>query len=878
MKFTNILKLAVSETRRSRGKLAFCVFSIAIGVFSLTAIRTALLSLEENINSQARSLMGADLLIHSPRPFGESAKPLFDELEKAGAKSAGIVEFYSMLYDSQSGRPGSENGTRLVRVRAVSGDFPLHGSIQTSPEGRWPDLLSGKRALIIPDSDVIDYLQLKPGSRVFLGAKEFRVEGSFVKQPGSPVSGFGFAPTVYINQRYLDATGLVQTGSRIRYSRYFATPPNFQLEDWKKEKWDFAVENDLTIQTFRESAESLQRFLLRLSNFLTAVGLITLLLGGLGIGAAMNVFMKDRLDHAAILRSLGATPGQIFLVYFSLAAFLGIVGSIIGVIPGAALPLALSDFAAARLAGNLLPVKLEIHFSLTACLDAVLSGAGASLLFTLFPIYRIRNVSPLRVLRKIDESGSAPGRSVKDRLLFFFVRSEDATVRDALVYLGGVLAIFVFILGVTATHTGSVITALVFTGAIAGSLLAINLLSRFISSATRRAMPWIGNFHLRQGIANLHRPGNQTGAVLTAAGIGTLLMSTIFVLEASIQNEISLEKKTDTPNLFIVDIQTGQKDALEKFLSKAGLTIAAVAPMVSARIQGINGKPIEKTISEQNAARRTWEDSLRTREYFLSYRDHLIESEELTDGRLWTGRPSEQEVSLDEKWASTMDVSLGDKITLDIQGIPLEARVTSLRKIRWQSMRPNAILLLSPGLIEEAPKMFVASVRYQDRKLLAPFQRELVRKFPNVSVIDAMEAVENVRFILDRISIVIRFLAAVTLFSGMLILIGAIAAGRYARMRESMLFKVLGASGKDLLKILVSEYSILALLGCISGWILSEAINRPFLSYFFDTTPTVPYGSILLLFAGIVILNTATGIFISRDVGRSSPMEVLREE
>lgn len=915
MKLVSAFRLAVAETRRSRGRLAFSVLSISIGVFSLTAIRTTLISIEDNIANEARSLMGADLTLDSPRPFGAAADALDADLRHAGAERSEMVEFYSMLYEAESAESGDgavrgrregsggragraegageastsnkadrnirspENATRLVRVRAISGRFPLVGQIETDPPDRWRHFTESASPLIIPDRDLLDFLDLKRGATLLLGRQPFHLEATFVKRPGSPASGFGFAPAVYIHMRHLQATGLIQTGSRLQYHRTYLLPEGFPIEEWKKQHWDEAIAGDITIKTYRESAEGLQRFLLRLSHFLTAVGLITLLMGGLGIGATINVFMKDRLDHAAIFRSLGATPGQVFRVYFVLAFALGLIGSVMGLVPGVVLPLFLSDYASAQV-GTLLPVSLEIHFSWIACVDSALSGLGASLLFTLLPLYRIRNASPLRVLRHMDDTearfGNPSGRIWQ--ILQMLLQMDTPTVADALVHLLVLSAVFAFILIVTVTHTGSIFTALLFTGAIAIALILLHVTSRLVIAATRLAIPRVKNFHLRQAISNLHRPGNQTAAVLTATGIGMLLLATIFILEASIQTEISLENRADTPNLFLIDIQSSQKHDVERVMADAGMTSITMSPMIQARIQAINNRPVEKKITEQDAARRTWEDSLRTREYFVSFRDHLLDSEQLTRGQLWAGAPREQEVSVEGSWADTMKIDLGDRLTLDVQGLPLSARVTSFRKIRWQAMRPNAILLLSPGRIESAPRMYVASARYADRAALAQLKRRLVRQHPNISMIDAMEAVENVRFILDRISIIVRFLATVTLFNGFLILAGAIAASRFARLREAMLLRVLGATSRDVLRILVFEYALLALLGSLTGSILAEAINRPLVSYLFDSPTTVPYVNIALLLAGIVGLNTAMGLLISRDVGRTSPMNILREE
>ncbi len=881
MSLTAMFRLALAETRRSGGKLMFCIFSIAVGVASLTAVRTAVLGLEDGIQKQARNLMGADLMMRSSRSLDEGIAAELSERWKneAGAESAELVEFYSMLYsdgttadtagETAGGAVGAgesandeDERTRLVRVRAVGGGFPFYGEIETEPADHWQELAKGTRPLMIADTVLLSMMDLKAGDAVTLGGQKFTIAAAFLKKPGSPASGFGFAPAVYIHANHLDATGLVGFGSRVRYQRLFALPPEIDPEELKTQSFEDAIDAGVTIQTFRESADRVQRFLYRLSHFLTMAGLITLLLGGLGIGSAMTVFIREKLDHAAVLRSLGMRPGQVFQLYLMLALVLGAAGSLIGVIPGSALPVLGAKFAASELGGEFLPIELDIGFSWLACVQGFTAGIVATLLFTLFPVYRIRGVSPLRVLRRVDETESA------------FARFD---WRDALVFGGAAALIFGFVLLLTVTQTNSVFMAFAFTGSIAGAILVLALAARLVIYGTRRLLPHIRNYHLRQGIANLYRPGNQTAAVITAVGIGVLLVASVLILEASIQSEIAVEDRADLPNMFVVDLQPSQLADFQKQIENQAVENVTLVPLVSARIASINGQAIERRNIEQSAVQRTWDDRLRTREYFVSYRDELLDSEDLVAGEWWEGGAREQEVSVSDEWADRMNVDLGDRVTLDIQGIPLTARVTSFRKIHWQAMRPNSILILSPGLIENAPRIFVSSFRIAGEEERTRFQTRLVKQFPNLSVIDVTEAAANFRLILDRISLIVRILAVITLLNGVVILGGAVAAGRFARLREMMLLKVLGAARGDLRKILIAEYAILAVLGCLCGWLLAEAVNRPMLAQFFEASPVVPYLPVLLTIAGVVVLNTAIGLFISRDVARTAPLHVLRD-
>jgi putative ABC transport system permease protein len=275
---------------------------------------------------------------------------------------------------------------------------------------------------------------------------------------------------------------------------------------------------------------------------------------------------------------------------------------------------------------------------------------------------------------------------------------------------------------------------------------------------------------------------------------------------------------------------------------------------------------------------RSWEDRMRTREYFISYRDGPIDSERVTRGQFWSGRPAAEEASIDEGMAQSLGIHLGDTLTLDIQGLPLDAKVTSFREIRWQALRPNAMILLSPGEIESAPTMYVASARVADGELRQTLQTELVRQHGNLTVIDAEEAAQTVLLILDRVSTVFTVLGALAVVAGGVILAGAIAAGRFARQREAMLFKVLGASRSDLRRISSTEYLTLALFGTLSGWLLAELIGRAAVPALFDAAARVPYVAQLSIAAATLALNTAVGLLIGRRVSDHTPLSILRED
>jgi putative ABC transport system permease protein len=852
--------LARSETRRARSTLVFCVLSIALGVLAITSIRTLTNGMRSSIDGQAQRLMGADLMLEGSEPLtGGAAAELDHELIARGARSTSSVRFYSMLAAPAIG--AAAKSTQLVRIRAVGDGFPLYGGIDTLPGGRFSEL--GARPSILLDPSVARRLGVAPGARVRLGQLELEVLGEFVKVPGSVAAEFSMAPYAFVHERFLEQTGLLATGSRIQYEALYALPDGMSAEAWKDDHWDRALDNRLNVRTSKEAASNVRRFLTRLSGFMTVVGLVTLFLGALGIGSAMRSFMSQKLDHAAVLRCVGATSKDLFLVYSLLSLFVALLGSVVGAVAGSVVPVLLGG-ASAALGAGLLPAELVLRPSVGAVLHGVASGTISTLAFTLVPIWRTAAVAPLRVLGRTGNALEPMGLA-----------------RFASVIGLGVALLTVFVLSLAETE--SLRIGVSFTLAIGLALAVLFGLARAIVALARRVGPKLPSFHLRQGIANLHRPGNQTSAVVVAVGMGFLLLGSLLILQRSMQRLLELERRDDLPNLFVIDIQPDQRASVLARLAGPSVSGLELSPMISARIGGVNGRSInQKTIDQSRERRdesqRSWEDRMRTREYFISYRAEAIASEAVTAGQFWSGRPSRQEASIDEGMARGLGIQLGDTLTLDIQGLPLDAVVTSFREIRWQALRPNAMILLSPGEIESAPTMFVASARVADGDARQTLTGELVREHGNLTVIDAAEAAQTVLSILDRVSAVFTLLGVLSVLTGAVILGGAIAAGRFARQREAMLFKVLGASRSDLRRILSAEYATLALLGTLSGWLLAEVIGRAAVPALFDAAAHVPYPALTVLALGALALNTTVGLLVGRRVSGHTPLAILREE
>ncbi len=892
-------RLALTETRKARGRLSFCLFSIALGVASVTAVRTIVLSFEKSIASQTRELMGADLSLSSSQyfPKNEKQKTLLQDLKNKGAVYSRLTRFYSMVQARVPATPAltssvahnhsikaSNNKNRtssMVRVQALTNGFPFYGEVITSPPNGWEKLSkqNNEEAVIIVPPDVLSRLRVSIGDKIKLGQKTFRIIASIVREESSIVDAYSIAPTVYIHQNYIKETDLIQKGSRILYSYLYKVPSSFNVQEWKKKNFSEATINQINIKTYHEAATSLQRFLTHLSDFLTIISLIILLLGGLGVGFSLHVFMKHRQDHVAIFRNIGLGPKECFRIYLILALGLGLIGSILGMIPGTLLPLFLSKLANFQSINKMLPFTLEISFFWGSVVSGILSGISTTLLFVLIPIYKVRSISPIRILRKDTDDTH-------------LLRSLFSRPREAFTLIVSFILLFFLYIALAAYQVSSWKFALYFTILIIGSISVLYFISWLFMRLLALVSLGFSSYRIRQGIANLYRPNNQTSLIIIALGACFLLIGTVFITESSFQNELGIKKSGNTPNNFITNMQPYQYKSVLKILKENNAKKILLSPMLTARISKINGKYIERDKIKSNSVKQSRSDRILNREHFISFRDTLLDSERIIKGSFWnekkkkdkifpkkTEQPfqSFQELSVDNKWANEMRVGIGDTITFDVQGIPLQTKITSLRKIMWQAMQPNAMLLLPTEKAKDAPHLFIGSYRVESDSTRLQLQNHLLIEHPNLTIIDVTYIIKSVKEIMEEISVAIRFLSLLTLINGVIILVGTVFSSRFARLHEATLLKVLGATRKDIYRILVIEYCILAFLSCLSGWILLLCVNYFTVDSFLKTNPTIPYLYLLGLSFLVVLSNIIIAVFVSRNISKTSALSILRE-
>ena len=844
-----LLSLAWRESRTARRRLLLYMSSISLGVAALVAIDSFASNVTGSVREQSRALLGGDVSFGARQgPFTPRADSLLDSLAATGVRFARQTTFASMGLVERSG------GTRLVQVRAVTPPYPFYGTVVTSPANLWPQLHRGQNALV--DQSLLISLDAQIGDTLTLGYAKFAIIGSLVSVPGDAGISATIGPRVFIPAEYLEATRLLGFGSRADYDAFAKLPDGVDPATWLVPIRPKLERARVRARTVVENEMNLTESIDQLSDFLGVVGLVALLLGGIGVASGVHAFVARKIDTVAVLRCLGATSRQVLIIYVLQAAVMGFVGAAVGALMGVgiqyALPLTVRDF---------LPVDVEVSLAPTAILMGLLLGVWVAMAFALRPLLALRNVSPLQALRR-DLGGAPVGAGLRDwpRLLVN-------------VALGGSVVLL------AATRSPSFETAAWMSVGIAAVLLVLFLSATVLSAAARKVLRARWPYVVRQGIANLYRPANQTRAVVLSLGFGAFLITTLYLVQANLLRQFNVTTESSRGNLLFFDVQDDQGAGLQELVKQSGYDVVQATPIVTMRVKSVKGRPVAQILGD--TARRGGGWALR-REYRSTYRPEIQASETLVDGKWFGETPARDsapkaEVSLEQEVAREMGVAIGDVVTWDVQGVEVPTRVTSLRDVNWARFEPNFFAVFAPGALEEAPKMWVLLTNVPDGASAARVQRAVVQRFPNVSAIDLSIIRKTISEIIDRVSVAIRFLAIFSLAMGIPVLFSAVAATRRERVREGVLLKTLGATQGQIRRILFAEYALLGVLGSLTGMVLSFGGAWALLRFVFErpfSPATVPA---VLIAAAMILLTVSIGLLSGRDVFKTTPMAALRE-
>ncbi len=831
------LKMAWRDSRGSRRRLLLYLSSMVLGVAALVAINGFGANLARTIDRQARTLLGADLLLERSRPFGEEAEALVDSI---GGRQARRVSFASMAYFPASG------GTRLSTVRAVEGDYPFYGAVVTEPEAAAQTYRQRGEALV--DGTLLAQFGAAVGDSVRIGRRTYRVAGRLVETPRESSAIALISPRVYVPRAALD-TSLLGFGSRASYEVYFQFDEERDVEALLDAIRPQLREHEIRSTTVAEATADWQDGLGSLARFLSLVGFVALLLGSLGVASAVHVYVRQRMETVAVLRCLGARAGRTFGIYLVQAAALGLVGAVLGCVLGLAVqtlvPHVLADF---------LPVEVVFFVSWPALAIGLGVGVGVALLFALWPLMAVRRVSPLMALRA-GYDGASGGR-------------------DAWQWAVGALAA-VGIVASAVAQAPTPLFGLAYAAGLAAVLGLLALVARALMAAARHVAAPGWPYAWRQGLANLHRPHNQTTTLMLALGLGAFLVVTLLLVQETLLRQFELEGAGTRPNVVLFDVQPDQLEGVTEHVRATGSPVLGRVPIVAMRLEAVKGRSID-SLRADTTADLTW---AHRRQYRSTYRDTLSETEEITAGtfaRAPYDGSGAVPVSLEEGIAEELDVGVGDRLTFDVQGVPVEAEVASLRAVDWARVQANFFIVFPPGVLEEAPQTYVVLTRADTEAASARLQQAVVARYPTVSAIDISLVLSVLEALFGRISFVIRFMALFSIATGFIVLAGAVVAGRYQRAEEVVLLKTLGAARGQVLRIMGVEYVLLGALAAAAALVLAVAGAWALAAFVFEAPLALAPGAMALVLAAVPLLTLAIGLLSSRGLYAKPPLEVLR--
>ena len=852
-----VWRMAWRDSRRSRGRLLVFSTALTLGVAALVAIGSVGWNLQRAIHDQARTLVGADLVLKARGPLDAETESLIGSL--GATDVARETRLASMTRFVNTG------ASRLTQVRAWAGDYPFYGAIETRPPEARRQFYAGQGALL-EESLLLQY-GAKVGDRIEIGGATFPILGAVVKLPGEANAFASIAPRVLIPRDRLPVA-LTTKGSLVHYDTYLKLPAGVQATQVAAEHKEAFHRKDLEVDTVAHRERQLGRVFTDVNRFLSLVSFVALLLGGIGVASAIHAHLRTKLRTVAVLRCLGASAQQTLVIYLLQALALGLVGAIGGAVVG----IVLQSIAPVFLR-SVLPLDLQFGISWLAVGEGIGVGFLTCALFVLLPLLPVRRTPPLLALRSAFENSDADVNAARRRdpwrwaaygllfaalLLFPWLQSQDR--RLGFGFSGGLFVAF--------------------------GLLA--LVAWGLMRAARRWFPRSWPFEWRQGLANLYRPNNRTLVLVFTLGLSTFLLLGMYLTKDILLRQF--DKKGDDasqPNLVFFDVQTDQKDAVAAAVRAHQLPVMGVVPMVTMRLVSARGKSVDALAEEKPGKGQEHIDGWRLHhEYRSTYRDRLIDSETLVRGTL-TPHAAEGSgvdparpvpVSVEEDMAKNMDLHLGDGLVFDVQGIPFATTVGSIRKVDWSRFEPNFFVVFPTGVLEAAPTFNVLVTRAPNATVSGQAQADVVKKFPTVSAIDLSLLVATIKGIIDKATAAVRLLSVFTVGTGLLVLAAAILTGRYERVKEGVLLRTLGASRRQIFRILIVEYLCLGSLSAFTGILLAAAGNWA-LAVFVFKLPWAPSPVAMAACWFIVAgLTVAIGLLASRGVCDHPPLEILRAE
>jgi putative ABC transport system permease protein len=843
-----LFTLVLSETRGAWRRMLFFILCIAIGVGAVMTVKSFSDLVNQTILGQEKGLLSADLAIKGSWEQNKDDLDIQKTVLPSETEFLFIKELHGMVQFTNP-TSGIKSASLITEVKAVpitGPQYPLYGEFKSKPEKPLAELLANGGAVVDPSFLVKTGLQ--QGDSFSLGKSKIRINGLVLAEPDRITRAFSIGPRVFISRTSLDDSELVQPGSRIKHRTLIRLPSSIELEKALVLLERNLTDKSISIRTYKDMQSSLSGSIERMGQYLGALGVIALLMGGIGVAMITRTFMAQKLDTLATLSCLGASSKTLFKVYLLQSMLMGLVGSILGVCIGFSL-----TFLLPQKMEGLINLKLEPVFYWIPALQSLFLGCATTLLFCLWPLIKAVRTRPLRLFRRNFEE-EKQGTSLERWISF--------------ITLGLGLAAMI------CWQAGSIKRGLIFLSALAISAGVFALASLLLLKLLK-SLPPSGSMARRYGMSNLMRPNNQATSIITCLGMGIMLILTVRLVQMDMLAMLNKNTEMSPPNYFFIDIQHDQKkkfsEVLDQVASEAKRTIT---PLVRSRLHSVDDQLIENWVYKDKK-REEW---FINREFVLTYMaGPPPKDNEVIEGEWWDEtRAKNAEVSLEQDAAKRLHAKIGSQLTIDIQGVPVSATVTSIRKVNWRNMRTNFYMIYSPGALEGAPITYVSTVHVSDQKELE-LQHAIVKALPNITALSTRDIVNTVESTVSKLTTLVDFMSGFAIAAGLFILSGSIASTKFRRLRESAVLKILGARRKVVTSILGIEYAILGVIAALVGIGLAQGLSWAVMKYMIKSEWHIQPGTMAWAFGFAVLITITTGILSSLDVIRNKPLKTIRE-
>lgn len=828
--FALALRFALREMRGGLSGFMIFLVCIALGVAAIGGVNSVASSITTSVANQGQALLGGDVRFElNQREARNDEREWLDRL--------GTVAVSASMRSMARLADGSDQ--TLAEVKAVDRAYPLYGALATEPSLPQDELFgarSGVYGAAAPEI-FLQRLGLAVGGQIRLGTATFELRAKLTGEPDAVSDGFGFAPRLLVSMDGLRAAGLVQPGSLVEFAYKVRMPPQTP-ESAVKAAVDEATqkfpEAGWSVRSRSNAAPALSSNIERFSQFLTLVGLTALVVGGVGVANAVAAYLDGKRGVIATFKSLGASGGFVFIVYLLQIMLIAVMGIAIGLVLAALMP-----FAAGAALSTVIPVPAEGGVYPTALVMAAVFGVLVTLAFALLPLGRARAVPATALFREMGFGGRGLPRWT---------------------YVATSLAIAAFLASMSIWFSGDRRVAAIFVGAAVFAFIVLRGVGLLVQWLAARA-PRSRHTALRLAVGNIHRPGALTPSVVLSLGLGLTLLVTLALIDGNLRRQISGSLPEQAPNFFFVDIQASEVDAFTQTLREAAPTGTVMkVPMLRGRVMALNGVDVAKVSVPAEGA---W---VLRGDRGLTYSTEVPTNATLSEGKWWpkdyAGEPL---VSFTAQEGSELGLKLGDTITVNILGRNVTARIASFRKVQWETMGINFVMVFSPNTFAGAPHSWIATLSVKN----APVEDEarilntVTRAYPAVTSVRVKDALDIVNRLVGQLGTAIRAAASVALIASILVLAGALAAGNRARIHDAVVLKTLGATRRTLIFAFSLEFMLIGLAtavfalaaGGVAAWfVIARIMSLPWT--FSASVAASTIGVALVLTIGIGLAGT----------------------